>query len=169
MIKVEIKEEVLQKAAQEGLSSFFEVVAQAVESAAGELTAERLAQMSADQVTLVAYKLLREEVLEGGFIQLIHNGYGAFIFVNPFAKAVKAWGLDDFAQLITRAHKLYSKFHKAIEEDMSDDAFMALYEQHPDFDAVDEAFIDNEECFTEQVACYIDDHISNFVVVKAEG
>ena len=56
-------------------------------SVGGELNAEAMSRLNADQITLLAYHILREEVMEGGFIQLIHNGYGPFIFHNPFAKA----------------------------------------------------------------------------------
>ncbi len=166
MIKATIKESVLKKSAAKSLSAFFEAVADRVEAAIkGNLTAESMRLMNADQITLIAYKILREEVLEGGFVQLIHNGYGAFIFVNPFARAVKEWGLSDLAGILARAHKCYSKHHARLEADMSDEEFMALYEKFPDFDALDEAFIDNEEKFTQQIACYVDDHLSNFCQV----
>ena len=59
----------------------------------GELTAETMTRLSADEMTLLAYSILREELLEGGFVQLIQNGYGPFIFLNPFAKAMRLWEL----------------------------------------------------------------------------
>ena len=55
----------------------------------GALTAETMGHLSADQITLIAYYMMRGEVLEGGFIQLIHNGYGPFIFKNPLVKALQ--------------------------------------------------------------------------------
>ncbi|MCD8282429.1 MAG: DMP19 family protein [Prevotella sp.] len=166
MIEVKIAEEALRESASRGMAAFFETVLKAVNDAVGgNITAETMARMNADQITLLAYGILREEVLSGGFIQLIHNGYGAFIFVNPFAKAVRAWGLEGLAGLINKAHKLYNKFHKELERDLTDEEFMALYEQYPAFDALDDMFVDLEERFTAQVAVYIDEHPDGFFTV----
>ena len=49
---------------------------------------------------------------------------------------------------------------------VSDDDFMALYEQMPEFDEFDDEFIVNEEHWCEMIAAYIDDHIDNFVKVE---
>ncbi len=167
MIEATIEDGVLRAAADEGGAPFVVAVAGAIATAAGHpLTAATLRRMSADQTTLVAYTTLREELLEGGFVQLIHNGYGAFIFVNPFARALSLWGLTDLSHLINRAHKLYSKYHTALETDMSDDEFMALYEQYPAFDALDDAFVEHEEQYTAAVAYYVDAHLSSFVSVQ---
>lgn len=46
---------------------------------------------------------------------------------------------------------------------MSDEEFMALYEQMPEFDDYDDEFVVNEEHWQAQVAAYIDDHIDNFI------
>ncbi len=163
---IEVEDVVLQEAAKKGLDAYFEAVAGAIEKAiGGQLTAETMAQMTADQITFLGYKIMRDELLEGGFIQLIHNGYGAFLFVNPFAKALKGWGINELAQLVSKAHKLYSKHHTKLETDMSDDEFMALYERVPEFDALDEMFIENEEIYTARIACYVDDHLDDFVKV----
>ncbi len=166
MLKAKIDEKVLKESAAVSAAAFFDAVAGAVENAAGGiLTPSVMARMSADQITLLAYKTLREEVSEGGFIQLIHNGYGAFIFVNPFEKAVKGWGMADLARLLSRARKPYARYHARIEEDMSDAEFMALYESMPEFDALDDEFVEREEMFTAVAACYVDDHLDRFVEI----
>ncbi len=166
MIAVRAEHSVLQESAQEGGAAFVKAVADAVESAiGGVLTPDMMAQLNADQITLLAYKMLREEVMEGGFVQLIYNGYGAFIFRNPFSKAVGEWGIDALARLVRKAHKYYDKYHREIETELSDEDFMALYEKYPDFDALDEAFVENEEMFTAQIAYYIDGNLNNFVEV----
>ena len=40
---------------------------------------------------------------------------------------------------------------------------MALFEKYPEFDSLDDTFVENEESFTDTVARYVDDHLSNFV------
>lgn len=132
----------------------------------GQLTADTMNQLSPDQVTLIAYMILREEVMDGGFIQLIHNGYGPFIFLNPFAKAMRLWGLHDFSKLIYRGRKLYEEHADALTRDCSDEEFMALFEQYPDFDDLDDEFVETEEMLTALVAQYIDEHIENFALVE---
>ncbi|MCF0222741.1 MAG: DMP19 family protein, partial [Fibrobacter sp.] len=121
-----IHDAVLAAAAQKGMDAFVEAVVSAIYDAiGGELTAETMAQLNADQVTLLAYKILRDEVMDGGFVQLIHNGYGAFIYKNPFARMLKQWGVTSLGQMISRSHKYYGKYHEQIERDMTDDEFMA--------------------------------------------
>ena len=90
MTEVKLKDAVLQQAASEGTDAFLKAFVDAIRTAiGGRLTAETMAGLTADQVTLLAWDTLHEEVMDGGFVQLIHNGYGEFIFKNPFAKAVK--------------------------------------------------------------------------------
>ena len=97
---------------------------------------------------------------------MIHNGYGPFIFKNPFAKAVKLWGLRDLSKLIYEAHTLYLKYHEQIEQDCTDEEFMAMFEQFPAFDDMDDDFVENEEAWTEQIAQYIDEHIEQFAQIE---
>ena len=150
------------------MDAFVEAFVTAVrQTIGGELTAETMQQLNADQVTLLAWNTLHEEVMDGGFVQLIHNGYGPFIFKNPFAKAVKQlWGMRDLSKLVYDAHTLYVKYHEQIERDCTDEEFMALFEQLPEFDDLDDEFVEREEEWTEQIARYIDEHLERFAVIK---
>ena len=94
------------------------------------------------------------------------SGYGAFIFENPFARVLREWGLKKLYSHIQHARKAYEKYHERIEVEMTDDEFMALYEQMPQFDESDDEFVLNEEEWTQMIAEYIDEHISNFVIVE---
>ena len=166
MIEVKVKDADLQRAAAEGMDAFVQVFIDAIRAAiGGELTAETMAGLNADQVTLLAWDTLHEEVMDGGFVQLIHNGYGPFIFKNPFAKAVKLWGLRDLSKLIYDAHTLWLKYRDEIERELTEDEFMALFEQMPEFDDLDDAFIENEEEWMSMVAHYIDENIEKFAVL----
>ena len=167
MIQVVIDDAMLRQAASEGMDAFVGVFVAAIKEAiGGELTADKLGELNSDQITLLAWDTLHEEVMDGGFVQLIHNGYGPFIFKNPFAKAVKLWGMRDLSKLIYDAHTLYVKYHEAIERDCTDDEFMALFEQYPEFDDMDDEFVEQEEAWTEQIARYIDEHIEKFATIQ---
>ena len=167
MKQVTIQDATLQKAATEGMDAFVGAFVVAIkETIGGELTADTLSELNSDQITLLAWDTLHQEVMDGGFVQLIHNGYGPFIFKNPFAKAVKLWGMRELSRLIYDAHSLYVKYHEQIERDCTDDEFMALFEQFPEFDDLDDEFVEREEEWTEQVAHYIDEHIEKFANVE---
>ena len=176
----EVKDEALRQAAGEGMDAFIGVIVDAIkQGVGGELSAETMPKLTADQITLLAYIMLRDELMDGGFIQLIHNGYGPFFFRNPFDKAVRQWGeevqkltgikgnedtnLIGLCRLLRRVRKCYDKYHNQIEKEMSDEDFMALYEQLDVFDDFDDEFVSNEESYTEDVARYVDEHILEMV------
>ena len=166
MKEIIIKETAIMQAAEEGMDAFVDVFIKAINDSIGQLTAETMGELNSDQITLLAYQTLRDEVMDGGFVQLIHNGYGPFIFKNPFAKAVKQWGMKDLSKLVYEAHTLYHRYGAEIERECSDEEFMALFEQYSEFDEMDDAFVENEEQWTQMVAVYIDDHIGNFATIE---
>lgn len=169
MIEVKVKDADLQRAAQEGMDEFIAVFTDAILRAiGGELNAENMAELNVDQITLLGYVALREEVMNGGFVQLIHNGYGEFIYKNPFHKAVRNWGMQDLYRMINKSRTLYNRYHEEIEKDCTQEEFDALYEKYAEFDDFDDAFVEEEEGFTSQVAHYIDEHIENFAIVENE-
>jgi hypothetical protein len=167
MIEVRVKDSALREAAGEGMDAFVGCFVGAIKEAiGGELTAETMAELNSDQVTLLAWDVLHEELMDGGFVQLIHNGYGSFIFKNPLAKALKLWGLRELSKLIYSAHTLYIKYGEQIERDCTDDEFMALFEQFPEFDDLDDTFVEEEEKWTADIAHYIDEHIERFAIIE---
>ncbi len=166
MSLVKIEDSALSKAASIGMDEFLKVFTDAIFKAiGGELTRESMAKLNSEQITLVAYSILCSEVMDGGFVQLIHNGYGGFIFLNPFARAIRQWGIEDLPPLINKAGRLYSKYHKEIEKECSEDEFMALFEKFPMFDELDDKFVENEEEWTHKVALYVDKNIDNFAEI----
>lgn len=162
-----IQEPELIRAAEQGLDEFVDVFVDATYKAiGGELNAQTMAMLTPQQVSLLAYRILRDEVMDGGFVQLIHNGYGPFFFNNPFGKVMRNWGLDELATLINKAHRLYKKYHVEIEKECGDEEFMALFERFADFDECDDIFVEHEEEWTAKVAAYIDDHIDDFATIQ---
>lgn len=162
-----VKDSDLRNAASAGMDEFLKVFTDAImASVGGELTADTMAELNSDQITLLAYDILHNEMMDGGFVQLIYNGYGSFLFRNPFAKAIKGWGIDELASLVKKAGKLYFKYKNEIERECTDDEFMAMFEQYPEFDDLDDLFVENEETWTGMVACYVDEHIERFVTVE---
>ena len=76
MKEVVVQDADLQRAAEEGMDAFIKVFTDAIYHAIeGELTSETMAELNADQITLLAYGILRDEVMDGGFVQLIQPCY----------------------------------------------------------------------------------------------
>lgn len=173
----QIPESRLIAAASEGPDRFLDlIIDQLLEVVDGQLDADTMTRLNAEQITLLAYHMLRQEVMDGGFIQLIHNGLGPFIFLNPFAKAMRLWGqeaeaetgttiLHDFSKLIYQGRKLFERYGEELTRPCSDEEFMALFEQYPAFDDLDDRFVEDEESITTTIAHYVDDHLPKFVEV----
>lgn len=165
-ISVKIQEAAVIAAAQQGFDEFVSVFTEAIKAAVGgELNEKTMQCLNADQITLWAYSILHEEVMDGGFIQLIQNGYGPFIFLNPFAKALRLWGLKDLQKLVYKGRKLFEQHQEALTADLTEEEFMALYEQFPMFDDLDDEFITEEAAYTEAIATYIDEHLEQFAEI----
>lgn len=167
MIEVKVKDAALQQAAGKDMDAFLKVFTDAIhEAIGGELNADNMQELNADQVTLLGYVAMRDEVMEGGFVQLIHNGLGTFVYQNPFDKALRNWGLRDLYHIINKSHRYYNLYHEDIERDCTQEEFDALYEKYSEFDDFDDAFVEGEEGFTSMVAHYVDEHIEQFATVE---
>ncbi len=163
---VEVTDAALQKAAKEGMDAFIEVFTDAYKKLiGGELTAETMPLLTAEQHSLLAYRIFRDELMEGGFCQLIQNGYGGYIFDNPFAKVMRLWGAGDLSKLIYEARKIYDAHREDLERERTDEEFMAMYEQYEDFDDLEDAFMEQEEEYTATIAGYVDQHLDLFAKV----
>ena len=164
---IKINDKDLATAANEGMDQFLTTIINAFKQQVGEeeLNVQAMQQLTADQITLWGYMILRDELMDGGFVQLIYNGYGPFIFDNPFAKAMRLWGLHDFSKLLYKAKKVYDEHKVDLTKERSDEDFMALFEQYPEFDDLDDEFVEEEEDITSAVAYYVDEHMTDFVEI----
>jgi len=167
MIEVTVKDATLKEAVEKGMDDFLKVITDAIyEAIGGKLTADTMPEINSDQITLLAYVILRDTVMDGGFVELIHNGYGPFIYLNPFAKAVRNWGLRDLYKVISESHRLFGKYRAEIERDCTQEEFDALYEKFPEFDDYDDFFVEHEEEFTTEIAHYVDNHLYEFCKIS---
>lgn len=163
---ITIKDEALRQAASKGMDAFIQVFTDAYrKEIGGEPTPETMPLLNGEQHTLLAYQLFRDEVLEGGFCQLIQNGYGGYIFDNPFAKAMRLWGAGEFSKFIYKVKKIYDAHREDLERERTDEEFMAMYEQYEVFDDFEEEFMEQEESITQLVATYVDEHLEQFAEI----
>ena len=87
---IEIKDSALRNAAENGIDEFVGLIANSIKAYANNvINTKTFELLNSSQMTLWIYTIIHEEVMDGGFIQLIHNGYGPLVFDNPFAKAMR--------------------------------------------------------------------------------
>ena len=163
---IKLSDAVLQKAAGEGMDEFIQVFTDKYkEVIGGELTAGTMALLTGEQHSLLAYRIFRDEIMVGGFCQLIQNGYGGYVFDNPFAKVMRLWGAEEFSNLVYRAKKIYDAHREDLEKERTEDEFMAMYEQYEAFDELEEEYFEMEEQVTAIVASYVDEHLELFAEI----
>ena len=164
--KIAITDEALRRGAEEGMDGFLKVfIDKYLEVTGGVVNAETMPLLNGYQHSLLGYHFLREEINEGGFVQLIQNGFGPYIFDNPFAKVMRLWGAEDFSKLVYKAKKIYDAHRQDLEKERTEDEFMAIYEQYEAFDDLEEEYLDMEEEVTALVASYVDDHLELFAKI----
>jgi hypothetical protein len=76
------------------------------------------------------------------------------------------WGMRDLSKMLYEVHTLWLEHREALEAECTDEEFMALFEQHPQFDDYDDMFIENEERWTDEIAHYVDRNIEKFAVIE---
>lgn len=130
----------------------------------GQLTKYNMDELSTEQHTLLAYRYILDEVMEGGFIQLIQNGLGPYVLDGPFPMLMKKkWELEDFGKYMYKVRNEYHKHREALEADMGEDEFMALYEQYETMNELGDQFLDDfQESTTPAIAEYVRRHEDKF-------
>lgn len=167
MNQITVSDADLRKGAEEGMDAFLKVfIDKYLEVTEGKINADTMPLLNGYQHTLLGYHFFREEVMEGGFVQLIQNGYGPYIFDNPFAKAMRMFGAKEFSKLIYEAKKIYDAHREDLEKERTEEEFMAMYEQYEAFDDLEEQYMEEEEQITAQIAMYVDEHLDSFAEVK---
>ena len=139
----------------------------------GALTAENMEMLSAEQHAVLCYRYVLDEAMEGGFIQLIMNGFAPYVLEGPFPYVVKKeWGniagqektMKDFSKLLYSVKSEYHQHQEDFSNEMTDEEFMAMYEQLEDLNELGDDFLDkHQEEVTPLVAKMIVDHLDTYL------
>ena len=163
---IQIKDSDLAQAAEQGMDEFLQVFIDAyLEAIDGKLSAENMSKLNGSQHSLLTWHFFSTEMREGGFVQLIQNGYGAYIFDNPFAKAMKQFGAVELGKLIYKAKDIYDPNKKELERETTEEEFNAMYVDFEVFDEMEEMYFEMEEQQTALIAAYVDEHIEDFAEI----
>ena len=115
-----------------------------------------------DQITLIFYGILYDQVQNGGFLQLIFNGYAPVIFSEPMVDGLKSWGAGPTAELIDSISAISLKVDGEIDK-TSLESLSNSYSQYPEFEDYDQAFYKSDG--SEDVKDYVARHLSDFIMV----
>ena len=129
----------------------------------GQLNESNMDMLTLDEHCLLAYRYLRDEVMEGGFIQLIQNGYGPYVLLGPFPMLLKKeWGMKQFGQFLFDVAREYKANREELEADKTEEEFMAQYEQFETLNEYGDEYLDDyEEDVTPLIAEYFKAHKPN--------
>jgi hypothetical protein len=160
---IQINDKALAEAVNEGMDEFLQVFIDAyLQAVDGKLTAENMNKLNGSQHTLLAWHFFTSEMRDGGFVQLIQNGYGGYIFGNPFAKAMKQFGAVELGKLIYKAKEIYDPNKAELERETTEEEFNAMYVDFEVFDDLEEQYFEMEEQQTSLIAAYVDENIADF-------
>ena len=118
------------------------------------------------QHTLIAYNIMYGEITTGGFLELIKNGYGSYIFESLFSETLKKWGAIQMAVNIDKAKEIYfeNKFELEIARKAED--FFEMYQQYPAFNALDNEFFKIMNSESDKIKRYILKNINDFAIIE---
>ena len=163
---IQIEESKIIEAAEKGMDEFLKLFTDTyLEALGGDITNDNIEMLNGYQHTLLALRFFIEEVNEGGFVQLIQNGYGGYVLDNPTAKSLKQIGAKGFSKILYKAKDIYEKYRTELERKTTEEEFIAMYEQFEQFDELEEKFFYIEEEETLIVAQYVDENIEDFAEV----
>ncbi len=122
-----------------------------------------LDELTEGQQLLLSYDYIRMQVMQGGFIQLIQNGYVGLL--PPMPNWLFAINANDMAKLIDDVLKVYVLNHEMLEKETTVEEFAALYEELKEFEILDERFAQLNEATMNKILAFATKHITEFAIV----
>ena len=166
---IQIHESKLIEAAEKGMDEFLKLFTDAyLEALGGDITPDNMDRLNGYQHTLLALRFFTGEINEGGFVQLIQNGYGGYLFSNPVAKALRLMGAKGLSKILYKAKEIYDVHREELERETTEEEFMAMYVDFEQFDELEEKFFYLEEEELALIAHYVDEHLEDFAEVIKE-
>jgi hypothetical protein len=122
-----------------------------------------LDDLSEGQQLLLSYDYVRMQVEQGGFIQLIQNGYIGLLLSMP------GWlyNIDDpaMAKLIDDVLKVYVLNREILDKKTSVEEFALLYQELKEFEEIDDRFSKLNKATISNMMQYAVAHINEFATL----
>ena len=126
---------------------------------------EIVQEFNDSQNVLLGFNYLYDEINNYGFIQLIANGKGQYIFNNIFIKKIRLWGAIKTCEIVEKAEILYKKYKTKLEREYTIDEFNKLCEEITDFKPLDNMFFDIMDDETKIIKMYVEKNVDEFARV----
>ena len=117
------------------------------------------------QKTLFSFIHLNAQIADGGFIQLIKNGFGEMIFDNKFTGIIKSWGAEKTAEFIDESSEIYIKYKNEILNTETDEELNKIYNKTKAFETIDTIFFEIMEEEGMYIKNYIEKNLNEFAVI----
>ncbi len=127
---------------------------------------EVLDEFTDEQHILMEFNVLYGQVTNGGFIQLIQNGYGPYLFDNPFAEGIRAWGASTIAEIVDQAKVIYDTHRDDLEKERSLEEFSKMYKAYPDFEPLEDKFYQIMDEELEIIKNFVANNIHLFAILS---
>lgn len=95
-------------------------------------------ELSENQQLVIVYDYVKMQVLQGGFIQLIQNGY--VLLLPTLHGLLQRVDAQDMAQVLDDALKVYVLNRELLDKEYSVNDFARLYEELKEFEDIDNRF-----------------------------
>jgi hypothetical protein len=121
------------------------------------------------QAILLIFNDLYGQVTNGGFIQLIYNGYDFSVFESEFINLLEPIGITKIRNILERAKIFYEKYREKFENINREnwDDFAELYKKCPEFEKLDEEFYEVMDAEVSILKNFVEKNLSDFVTMVA--
>ncbi len=123
-------------------------------------TFEFMDELSAGQQLLLAYDYLRTQVIQGGFIQFIQNGYVGLL--PSLIEQLTMVGAGDMGQVLDDVLKVYVLNIDQLGRQTTVEEFAGLYEEFKEFEAIDKRFATLNLDTEKKMLHYAMTHLADF-------
>jgi hypothetical protein len=130
--------------------------------ASPDIPLAKLDSFTNEAAVLLLFSTLKGQVENGGFIQLIQNGYGPALFESPFIQDIAGWGATQLAELAEQAKSLYLANKAYLERPRAIPEFSALYKEFRAFEPLETHFYSIIDSQTASVRAYVEQHLPQF-------
>ena len=125
---------------------------------------EFMNELSEGQQLLLSYDYIQTQVIQGGFIQLIQNGYVSLLLSLP------GWlediGANDMAKVIDDVLKVYVLNRERLDAETSVEDFAKLYNEFKEFEILDAEFAALNDETIREILSYALEAIEDYAIIK---
>ena len=129
-------------------------------------------KLNSSQQTFLTFYLIETDAMRvsnnchiGGFLQLIHNGYGRYVFEKPLSKIIETWGAKKISRIVEEARSPYEKYKDRVRKIKSLKKCSDLYLEIKDFEKLDNEYFKVSLKEAEKIKKYIEKNITEFAII----